>query len=351
MGDNVHTVHAKFSLLRVICTADEQNVKAILSSQANDWEFGRIRGDFLRKLTGSNVFSLEGQHGKESRSRIRAALSRENVSTFSVYERHFQGHLLNVSTDDSGSGWTEVLDLQPIIFGLSLDIIAHILFGSSVHGETLEKQSQILAKGGSDTAYLPDAQSFIDSQDHLLKSMAFASIFGKFYRFTPDFNYYRARNAARKYVDWFVRRRLCQMSTVKADLAAKDKRIVLLNELSYMTQDPIQLRDETVGLLAAGRGTFAALLTTVIYRLAKTPRAFNKLRDTILSELRGCKYLQYCVNEGLRLGTPAGSTIRQALCDTTLPSGGGPDGKSPIFIPKGQQVTLSYFAMHYRADI
>ena len=61
------------------------------------------------------------------------------------------------------------------------------------------------------------------------------------------------------------------MSVAKANPAAEDKRFILLNELSHLTQDPTQIRDETIGLVAAGRGTFAALLTTVISHLAKTP--------------------------------------------------------------------------------
>lgn len=42
---------------------------------------------------------------------------------------------------------------------------------------------------------------------------------------------------------------------------------------------------------------------------------------------------------------------RFANKDTTIPSGGGPDGKSPIFIPKGGVVAYSLYTMHRREDI
>ena len=41
---------------------------------------------------------------------------------------------------------------------------------------------------------------------------------------------------------------------------------------------------------------------------------------------------------------------REAFEDTVLPVGGGPDGKSPIFVPKGRVVAWSVFAMHRRKD-
>ena len=42
---------------------------------------------------------------------------------------------------------------------------------------------------------------------------------------------------------------------------------------------------------------------------------------------------------------------RQANKDTTLPRGGGTDGKGKIFIPKGMQVDYSIHVMHHRADV
>jgi cytochrome P450 len=40
-----------------------------------------------------------------------------------------------------------------------------------------------------------------------------------------------------------------------------------------------------------------------------------------------------------------------ALVDTTLPVGGGPDGKSPIFVKKGQIVVYQVYTMQRRTDL
>lgn len=41
---------------------------------------------------------------------------------------------------------------------------------------------------------------------------------------------------------------------------------------------------------------------------------------------------------------------RMAVQDTVLPLGGGPNGKSPVFIKKGQLVAYHVYAMHRRKD-
>lgn len=43
--------------------------------------------------------------------------------------------------------------------------------------------------------------------------------------------------------------------------------------------------------------------------------------------------------------------MRFANKNTTIPVGGGPDGKSPIFIPKGAIVAYSIYSMHRRKDL
>ena len=44
---------------------------------------------------------------------------------------------------------------------------------------------------------------------------------------------------------------------------------------------------------------------------------------------------------------PVGPTgQRTALNDTILPTGGGLDGKSPIYVKKGTMLVVSYYALH-----
>lgn len=53
----------------------------------------------------------------------------------------------------------------------------------------------------------------------------------------------------------------------------------------------------------------------------------------------------------LRLHPIVPGNARTARHDTTLPVGGGPDGKSPFFVKKGQMVIYSVYTMQRRTDL
>jgi cytochrome P450 len=68
------------------------------------------------------------------------------------------------------------------------------------------------------------------------------------------------------------------------------------------------------------------------------PSSFTKLKN--------CTFLQHVMNETLRLHPLVPQNARRALKDTTLPRGGGSDGKGKIFVRKGQEVEYSVYVMH-----
>jgi len=122
----------------------------------------------------------------------------------------------------------------------------------------------------------------------------------------------------------------------------------LLDELTVYTKDTDRLTSMALDLMLAGRDTSAAFLSFVIYYLARHPSAYARLRCAVESDfgtaanpeevtfekLKSCHYLQWVMHETLRLqpSTPLG--IKEAVRDTTLPRGGGPDGMLPIAVPK-----------------
>ena len=57
------------------------------------------------------------------------------------------------------------------------------------------------------------------------------------------------------------------------------------------------------------------------------------------------------IRVALRLHPLVPGNARMAVTDTVIPVGGGPDGKSPVFVAKGKLVRWSLYAMHRRKDI
>jgi cytochrome P450 len=53
----------------------------------------------------------------------------------------------------------------------------------------------------------------------------------------------------------------------------------------------------------------------------------------------------------LRLYPSVPVNVRTALRTTFLPTGGGPDGLSPVLIPSGANVAYSVYSLHRRPDL
>jgi cytochrome P450 len=133
-----------------------------------------------------------------------------------------------------------------------------------------------------------------------------------------------------------------------------------LRELVALTQDPVEIRDQLSSILTAGRDTTASLLSFSWLIPAENQDVFDRLRQIVIddfgtynrprsitfSSLKACSYLQWCLNETLRLFPTVPINSRRSVKDTTLPRGGGPDGLSPVFVPKDTEVNYSVYAMH-----
>jgi cytochrome P450 len=135
-----------------------------------------------------------------------------------------------------------------------------------------------------------------------------------------------------------------------------------LESLARCTRDPVMIRDQLVSVLFAGRDTTAATLSWTFFELSRRPDIYSKLRALILesvgsngcptyNDLKNHKFLTHVINETLRLYPVVPFNFRTALCDTTLPKGGGRDGAESVGIPKGTRVAYSALFMQRRVDL
>ncbi|KAL9609349.1 MAG: hypothetical protein Q9167_005873 [Letrouitia subvulpina] len=359
IGPSPHTAQRRFLWHRQVMTRDPENIKTVLNSHASDFELGVARGIIATILLGPSLLTKQGQPWKHARSFIRPQFRKESISNFALFETHLQELLQRFHYNDDG--WCSSQDLQVLFNNMTLDIITQFLFGQSVKSQNTNAQAYPPSFESLPSHLIQDFPSSLDVASHWVMKAVFL---GYLYWILPNRQFKMHRSRIRRFIEWYADRAVECDQTEKGP--EEGGRFILLNELARLTSNKLVLRDETLGLILAGRSTTAAALSFLFYYLARKPDVYLKLRSAIherfgdgesdptnidLAKLEACEYLQHCIDEGLRLGSPTSLTAREASRDTMLPRGGGPDGEAPIFVAKGTRITVDIFGLHHREDI
>lgn len=320
-------------------TLEPENLKTIQAIDSKKWGLGTRRKLAFRPLLGDGIFTTDGAAWQHSREMLRPNFARSQVGDLPTFEKHV-AHLISAVPADNST-----VDLSELFFRLTIDSATEFLFGES---------TESLTKNSSDGF----AVAFTRSQDFIANS----SRWGKLSALFPaNKEFAHDQKFVHEFVDYYVQKGLAKRPQLLQEKSNADKsgRYVFLDELVRQTTDPIQIRSELLNILLAGRDTTASLLTNVWFVLGKRPDIWAKLQADVATldgetptfeQLKNLKYLKALLNESLRLHPVVPANSREALEDTTLPVGGGPDGRAPIFIPKGKVVAWSLYAMHRRTD-
>lgn len=290
---------------------------------------------------------------------LRPQFSRHQVADLFLEELHVQNLLQQLSVR-SGQNWTAVIDVVPLFFRLTLDSATEFLFGQSVN-------SQTTAFAGNDDSFQRNADldwtSFGSAFDAAIGDVATRSwLYDLYWLYNPR-SFKNHCQDVHKYADYYVDLALRSPKEPQNRKEHQAEKYVFLHELAQQTQDPIELRSQLLNILVAGRDTTAGLLGWTFYLLGRHPHVFQTLRQSVIDafghnsesitfeSLKQCTYLQHTLSESLRLFPTVPANSRRAVRDTTLPRGGGPDGTSPVFIKKDQEVNYSVHIMHHREDL
>lgn len=326
---------------QLILSRSPQVMKAVFSTQVNDFNLG-VRRPAFGPLLGNGIFASEGRQWKHSRTLLKPQFAREQVGHVKMLEPHVQ--MLARQIQKSGG---EMVDMELMFYGFTLDAATHFLFGESV--DVLKEDVKQWGAG------FDQSLGFVGS--YLAKRL---SLFD-FYWMANSRQFRQSIRSIHDYTNRFVDKALA-LKPEEIEERSK-KGYIFLYELVKRTRNPVEIRDELLNILIAGRATTAALLLAALMELAQNPEIWRKLRsevfmyfgkgetleeiDSITFEsLKKCTYLKWVVNETLRLWPPVPLNLREAVKDTTLPAGGGLNGKAPVFIPKGTIIVVMLFCIH-----
>ena len=332
---------------KIMMTCEPENVKTILATKFEDWQIGAIRQELV-PLIGRGIFTTDGPSWQHSRNLLKPMFTRSMIADITVFEMHVDRFLSLLPYDGT------TVDLQPLFFRLTLDITSHVMLGEST-------DLQVTSAG---TPAADFAAAFQGGLSYFGESGEIP-IFGYFYPTKARKQFLKDCKFANAYVDKFIDKATDEtqdpLFSPKSP-GADPNRNILLYDLVSQEVPKDSIRSEVLNTILAGRDTTASLLSDMWFELSKHPKIFATLYEEVhelappdaeltFDLIRAMPYLRAILNETLRFHPVVPGNSRQASKDTVLPLGGGPDGKSPVFVPKGTLVAYMVYCMHRREDL
>jgi len=367
---NITTTPSDLYLLYLcpgIMTRDPEIIKSVLSTNFKDYSLQIERKKGLRPLLGNGIFATDGPAWAHSRAILRPQFTRAQLIDLPMLEKHI-GRLFDLVPPD-----TQEIELQELMLRFTMDVATELLFGESTNG---------LLAGRAEPYGQRVLTGFAESVQYAQDKTAMHMALGWWASLKPDRQFRRDVQVVHRFIDGFVEKALREH---RADI--KRESYVLLHALVDTVKDPVQIRDELITILIAGRDTTASLISNVFFLLARRPDIWEKLREDVqrqfqdrlptFEEIPQCKYVRYTINEckfkhllwhfprprrgthsltivhrsALRLYPPVPLNSRVAVRDTVIPRGGGPEGKSPILVKEGMPIVYNVSGLHRRNDI
>ncbi|KAB8218001.1 cytochrome P450 [Aspergillus novoparasiticus] len=313
---------------RLIFTCNAENIKHLLSTAFADFDSSPLRKPLFEPITPHGIFTLDGSGWKKSRDQLRNRLSNlRKIVDLNQCERHFQAFLQHVPPNG------QAFDVQACAFALALDMQTLFSLGESV-----------------------DALSFCQSREkkQFLEDLLFVKekivqdgFRGPLRYLYPKRRFLQCCKRARKYVIAHVSRQLKGCSSMNE----KDEGAHLTNA----EEEVSLLADQALSILLAN-DSMSTTLSGLFFCLSQNERVVHRLRASVLGtvglapptwgQLGSLHYVRWVLQEVMRLFPAVVLNARVANKNSTLPTGGGTDGNSPVLIRKGEIVVFSTWARH-----
>lgn len=269
-----------------ILTIEPENIKAVLSIQIKNFEVGHTRRRAFGPVIKNSVLVADGVEWEHARAFLRPSFSRSQVGDLATLEIHVQNLIDAIPTDGS------TVDLAELFLRYTADVTTDFMFGESIL--SLPRPD---AFGGALTEACRIGQLGVERR----------FLLGIFADVVPQRAFYKAVRDVHAYMEAHVNKAIKNRDKGgERKSTSNTGKYVFADELARMTDDRLVLRDQLLGIFLAGRDTTAALLANLFFVFARNQRVWTLLREEVASlggkkptwdELKGMKYLTWCLNE------------------------------------------------------
>ncbi|KAM4065338.1 cytochrome p450 [Hirsutella rhossiliensis] len=319
----------------VLMTCDPDNIKAVLAGQFETWPVGGVRQRTVSLVLGPHaIFSTNAGEWARARALIRPSFMRNQIADLECTDRHVENLLARLLSPPHG----DKVDLQALFYMFTMDTSTDFMFGHST--DMLVNPTE-------------EAVEFTKAFDYALLSATSRARTGWLWMLLPDKRFDESVTRCQAFIDQHVAAALAQDK-------AKERPYVFMNELVDSGASHEQMTGQLLAMILGGRDTSASTMSSLFWVLARRPDVVCCLRRELAGlegrrpsweDLKALKYLNNVLKEALRLWPPVSSNARVAKRDTVLPKGGGPDGESPLLVPKGTECRFSTYSLQRCEDI
>ncbi|KAI0190591.1 cytochrome P450 [Astrocystis sublimbata] len=345
------TYFTRIHITDIISTCDPENLKYMHTTGFANFAIDRRRQlAFLPLFGRHSVLLANGHEWEQKRSMLRPSFSREQYENTPLYETHVGRLIGRIKQSDCK------VNLAPLFLCLTVDITSEVMFGKTIG--LLEKDDANLLQNMTNSAEGGHASWLLAWLTKFVAQPLYFDSVKKVRDFMKQTILQEAilhRGALNKSLAENVPRDASATSSASS-------RAIYLETVAKATDDKEVMLDDLTTILFAGRDTTSALLTNLFFLFSRNPDTWQKLHCEVIEvlrpshtpthrQLKAMTYLQSCLKEALRLHPVIPINTRMAVKDTSLPRGGGADGKSPVFVAAGTHVTFHVTALHRRKDL
>ncbi|KAK7913920.1 hypothetical protein PG985_011623 [Apiospora marii] len=286
----------------IFITDRAENIKAIQADQFADFAKGQTPHDVFSSILGTRSLPV---------SRVRP----DDIPTAEAHMQKLLGLIKNSP---------ERVDVYDMVDRFQLDLVSQVFLGESTNSLSANEQP------------------FRKAMEELLTFNTNRLLFGRLANLFPDWLFApKAYRDLTRYIDDLIEKTLALPVNNQTD-SKTEKEFNLVEDLvATHPNDRYFIRGQLMAVLMASKDPGAILATWTIYHLARQPAFIGMDAVPTPEQLRKLDLLANTVKESLRMYHPLGLNIREARTDAVLPVGGGPNGKDPISISKGQIIVYS----------